>query len=135
MDLISMSLVDLIRWYDYTDESAHHASEMLLQDITGRSHLFSSEHIKDMFTAFDSACSLHDLLVTAEIDFNAEEHDEPSDDLAMYSPCWELMSRTPGTANASDDAEFADDCDDEACERMIELLRSLQDEDVRILSE
>lgn len=128
MDLISMNLADLIRWYDYTDESAHDAARTLVQDIIGRNHLFTSEHVRDVSSAFDSACSLRELLLVAETELASEDED-PWDDFSTYD-CEELLSRSPGSVDTFDDIpEFADGCDDEACERMMELLRSLpQDE-------
>eukprot|EP00746_Dinoflagellata_sp_MGD_P166960 gnl/MRDRNA2_/MRDRNA2_97217_c0_seq1.p1 gnl/MRDRNA2_/MRDRNA2_97217_c0~~gnl/MRDRNA2_/MRDRNA2_97217_c0_seq1.p1 ORF type:complete len:290 (+),score=59.38 gnl/MRDRNA2_/MRDRNA2_97217_c0_seq1:98-967(+) len=126
MDLISMSLADLLRWYDHTDGSAHHAAEMLLQDIKERSHLFASDHIREISAAFDSACSLRDLLLPEEIELFQEDDDV--DDLAMYN-CMELLQRTSDTGSTFDDMEIdlVDGCDNEAGERIMELLRSLPD--------
>lgn len=129
MDLISMGLSDLIRWYDCTDESQHHAAQTLLQDIKERSHLFSSDHMRDIFAAFDSACSLRDLLLTAETELCTEDN-EPSDDLTIYN-CLELLENTSDMVNASDDpeTEFVGGCDDEAGERILELLKRLPDDE------
>jgi hypothetical protein len=129
LDLISLNLADLIRCYDYTDESAHRVAGALIQDVIERSYLFTSEHIRNLCSAFDSACSLRELLLGGEAEFAAtlEPFDEPFDDL-LTDDCLELLNRTPDFSSESDDIpEFVDNCDNEASERVMELLRSLDE--------
>lgn len=123
LDLISMNLADLIRWYDYTDESAHKAAQALFQEVIGKSYLFTAEHIRDLSSALDSACSLREMLVGDETELAATE-EELYDNLAPYS-CEELLSRIADSSNDSEDISEFPNCDDEACERVMELLRNL----------
>jgi len=133
MDLISTILTDLIRWYDYTDDSAHQTAQGLLQDVNSRSYLFTSEHMRSMSSAFDSACSLREVLLVSEAELaagNEEWDDLPTwDDLSTHD-CWELLRRRPDNWNDDEHIpEVAEGSDDEACERMMELLRSLPEDE------
>jgi len=145
MDLISTILADLMRWYDSTDELAHEAAQGLLQVVNSRSYLFTSEHTRSISSAFDSACSLREVLLGSEAElaigyqeeWEAELWDDlpPWDDLSTYMradlegrfhDCWELSNRRPDDWNEDENiSEVAEGRDDEACERMMELLRSL----------
>jgi len=126
LDLISMTLADLVRWYDYTDESAHRAAEALVQDVVARSYLFTSGHIRDLSSAYDSACSLRELLKIEEFDLAVTV--DPDDDLT--DGCLELLNRTQDFSDDSADIDcqiIPDSCEDEACDRLMELLRTLPD--------
>lgn len=121
LDLISMNLADLIRWYDYTDASAHGAAAALVHDIQQRSSLFKWQQIRDLSSAFDSASSLREMLLVDEAELAAKVED----DLNAYS-CLELLNRITDFPNECDDIpEYGNGCDEEACDRVMELLRSL----------
>lgn len=131
MDLISSMLGDLIRWYDSSDDSVHQAVEGLLQDINSRSFLFTSEHMRSLSSAFDSACLLREMLLGSAAELAAVHHEDWDehamwDDLSTYD-CWELLTSRADNFNEDEHIPEVSDSDEEACERMMEVLRSLRE--------
>lgn len=146
IDLITMSIADLVRWYDATDAVAKQCAEALVHDAAARPDVFHPGHLHELSSALADSQALGEMITSDYYLYLSDGglglHED--DDALAALPSWFFGSTTDSMLKSDEEQDEGlatglssplshevklesgrVTCDDEAIDRMFEALQAL----------